>query len=377
MIKLMICGLKPEKAWPAHEVGRPESKRFLLDIVANKRNGLDVDKFDYFVRDSICAMGAPPIQCDIQRIIRSSRIINVDNQNQICYEEKMALQLIDLFKLRAWLHKFVYQHHTVNCIEEMICDALRSADEPFMSLGFLNCDASRLSEAVDDVEAFSRMGDWLLNAIEASSAPTLAESRDVLFRLRQRSLYLSVAVPTDLGHEHLRTKTEQEILSEILTLLPTDANKEHCKRDLLVHFTSIDFGSRDERGRANNPIHKIRFYNPKINADVGFQLKRRMPDMLMPRAFSEKLLYVYSRSDESFDMLDAAYRRWRDMIHRRVERFEATAAPPQTPPTSDSMLTPVATGNQPSPMRHAIRLRRTQSRQQATSSVALRKFNST
>ena len=30
--------------------GRPEEKSFLYEIVANKRNGIDVDKWDYFAR---------------------------------------------------------------------------------------------------------------------------------------------------------------------------------------------------------------------------------------------------------------------------------------------------------------------------------------
>ena len=34
--------------WPYK--GRPEDKSFLYEIVANKRNGIDVDKWDYFAR---------------------------------------------------------------------------------------------------------------------------------------------------------------------------------------------------------------------------------------------------------------------------------------------------------------------------------------
>jgi hypothetical protein len=34
--------------WPYK--GRPKEKSFLYEIVANKRNGIDVDKWDYFAR---------------------------------------------------------------------------------------------------------------------------------------------------------------------------------------------------------------------------------------------------------------------------------------------------------------------------------------
>jgi deoxynucleoside triphosphate triphosphohydrolase SAMHD1 len=45
----LIHGLKPGEPMPAN-VGRPESKRFLFEIVSNQRNGIDVDKIDYFLR---------------------------------------------------------------------------------------------------------------------------------------------------------------------------------------------------------------------------------------------------------------------------------------------------------------------------------------
>jgi hypothetical protein len=43
-VELLIRGLEPHLDWPEKEIGRTEEKRFLLDIVANARSGVDVDK---------------------------------------------------------------------------------------------------------------------------------------------------------------------------------------------------------------------------------------------------------------------------------------------------------------------------------------------
>lgn len=42
-IKHLIRGIDEDEPWPTN-IGRPPKKRFLFDIVANKRNGIDVDK---------------------------------------------------------------------------------------------------------------------------------------------------------------------------------------------------------------------------------------------------------------------------------------------------------------------------------------------
>jgi HD superfamily phosphohydrolase len=45
--------------------GVRDDKMFLFDIVANQRNSIDVDKFDYIARDSHY-LGVPPA-CDTSR----------------------------------------------------------------------------------------------------------------------------------------------------------------------------------------------------------------------------------------------------------------------------------------------------------------------
>ena len=49
-IKELIIG-DPEECPPGFKWQGRGNKTFLYDIVANKRNGIDVDKFDYFARD--------------------------------------------------------------------------------------------------------------------------------------------------------------------------------------------------------------------------------------------------------------------------------------------------------------------------------------
>lgn len=56
--------------------------KFLYDIVANGRNGIDVDKFDYIVRDSrACGLG-----CNFQpeRLMETMQVID----DEICYRAK-------------------------------------------------------------------------------------------------------------------------------------------------------------------------------------------------------------------------------------------------------------------------------------------------
>ncbi len=55
--------------------------------MANKRNGVDVDKWDYFKRD--CHHLGIACSFDIDRAMEFVRVIEVDGLRQICFRDKV------------------------------------------------------------------------------------------------------------------------------------------------------------------------------------------------------------------------------------------------------------------------------------------------
>lgn len=235
----------------------------------------------------------------------------------------MALGIFDIFRLRAWLHKYVYQHHTVNVIEEMICDVFAEANDHLEIFCHEDGRPCRISDAVEDMTTYARLGDWILNAIESTTSAAIAPARQILQRLRCRDLYAAVYQPTSLGGP-LRRIGEREVKMQILQHVDPKADLGRLAEDLLVHFVTINYGSRNADGDADNPVLHVSFFNPKLNSSQAATLcERRMPPLFMPKAFEEKLLYVYSRSDESHAELEKAYKRWRREAHAKAAVEEA------------------------------------------------------
>eukprot|EP00981_Chlorochromonas_danica_P004377 scaffold875_cov183-Ochromonas_danica.AAC.4 len=95
--------------------GRP-GRSFLYDIVANKRNGIDVDKFDYFARD--CHMLGLTKSFDSMRLMKFARVYPVAGRDQ----QKRSYRGDDLEKLapaRTLIHR-IRRRDLFACCGEMI-----------------------------------------------------------------------------------------------------------------------------------------------------------------------------------------------------------------------------------------------------------------
>ncbi|KAL0241640.1 hypothetical protein GEMRC1_006875 [Eukaryota sp. GEM-RC1] len=143
------------------------------EIVANKQNGIDVDKFDYLLRDSR-ALGLSGTAFSTSRLLETSTVIN----NRIAFHQKVQLDIHNLFTTRFRLFRQAYSHRVPKAVELMICDAFVSAD-PVLGI----------SAAVEDPEDFCRLTDSLLYTIEFSKDPALEEARTIVNNIRRRNLY--------------------------------------------------------------------------------------------------------------------------------------------------------------------------------------------
>ena len=128
-----IEGLSDDAEWPFSHLS--EDKRFLCDIVSNKRSGLDVDKWDYLNRDSVSTLGESSSGgFDVTRLVSAIRVVKGPGRvvGEVAFEEKVALDLNRIFKLRSEMHQMVYQHRVARCCVEIKSWLAISAPRPWI-----------------------------------------------------------------------------------------------------------------------------------------------------------------------------------------------------------------------------------------------------
>uniref|UniRef100_A0A673B532 HD domain-containing protein n=1 Tax=Sphaeramia orbicularis TaxID=375764 RepID=A0A673B532_9TELE len=330
-IKEMIFGpLEPEtserKEWPYK--GRTKDKSFLYEIVSNKRNGIDVDKFDYFARD--CLHLGMKNSFDHCRFIKFARVCKVaedgqpDGEWQICIRDKEVSNIYEMFHTRSRLHRRAYQHKTNKIIELMITEAFEKADKHIRRKG--SDRELILSETIDDMEAYTKLTDHIFDEILNSSSADLKEAREILQKVVTRKFYPYLGqikqpvINKTEKHQSVPFFFKQtsnisiccQITSFYITCFCFLYELYYCVSVCHFVFLKIDFGMKHK-----NPIDYLRFYK-KDDSNKAFRFSDdQVSDFVLPRVFSEQWIRFYCRKSLTNDDLKAAretFENWRQTV---------------------------------------------------------------
>jgi len=349
-------------------VGQPPGKRFLYDIVANKRNGVDVDKLDYFARD--CHMLHLSCSFDSQRLMRNARVLyvkrstqglhapvqaagtdeNVIEATEICFNHKSAFDLYDFFHTRHSLYKRAYFHKVSSAVDLMVGEALVLANDYFTVPG-KGGKATKMSECWQDMHAYWRFTEWVVKAIQHSSQPELAPSRDLLNRLWKRDLFVcSGEILLDLQGGETAPKSVQIVkqLHKLKRSVPPAETLEEAERevhamkiiednDIFVTVIKLGYGMKGK-----NPVSDgTTFFLPsKEPGQAGTvlemgQVYQDSISRLIPREYEEVYVRVFARHKTQKAALTRLFNRWGNQM-ARSPRATNELAPHRNTGTSTS-----------------------------------------
>ncbi|XP_076023311.1 deoxynucleoside triphosphate triphosphohydrolase SAMHD1-like isoform X1 [Genypterus blacodes] len=287
--------------WPYK--GRPEEKTFLYEIVANRRSGIDVDKWDYFARD--CHYLGIQNNFDYRRSLMFARVINVDGQNQICTRDKEVGNLYDMFYTRNCLHRRAYQHKVGNIIEFMITEAFLKADQ------FIQIKGSRgkmfsLSTAIDDMEAYIKLTDHVFEQIlhSPSEEPDMAEAKQILQNIVHRRLYKCLG-ETQAKEPMTVTQTIEKWEADLAKSFP-QGEVQLQPEDFVVSVVVFNYGMKEK-----NPIDKVHFYC-KNALTTAYQIPQEQVSRFLPKCYIEEVIRFYckKRDPKSLEAAKKHFVQW-------------------------------------------------------------------
>ncbi|XP_026097191.1 deoxynucleoside triphosphate triphosphohydrolase SAMHD1 [Carassius auratus] len=289
------------RSWPYK--GRPMEKSFLYEIVANKRNGIDVDKWDYFARD--CYHLGIQNNFDYQRFLRFARVCEVRGKKHICTRDKEVGNLYDMFHTRNCLHRRAYQHKVGNIIETMITEAFVKADPHIQIQGSAGRIFS-ISSAIEDMEAYTKLTDHIFELILYSSAPELSEARAILNNIVCRRLYKCVGQTTAETHVDASQEKLLDWAKEVAGSKPSGTDANLTAEDFVVSVIHMDYGMKEK-----NPINNVHFYCKK-DPTKAIKIRKKQVSKLLPECFAEQLIRVYCKKsdDKSLEAAKKYFVQW-------------------------------------------------------------------
>ncbi|XP_069683659.1 deoxynucleoside triphosphate triphosphohydrolase SAMHD1 isoform X2 [Periplaneta americana] len=319
-------------------------KIFLYEIISNKETGIDVDRWDYFLRDGLHLNFK--FTFDYRRLLEFCRVINVEGKKRICFRNKEAQNIYDMFLVRAKLHNRAYGHHVSRSIEEMFIDAFVAADKEGYEVCVPSGTKFKLSEAHKNMESLTCLTDHIIFDILCSAK--CGKARALMQRILNRDLYtvvycknFSARLAKALREKESYTDTQklkadveeeiriykQEIQEEIKKLC---RSMEYYTEDKFkVEIVKLDMGIEFSNATRNagskiNPFSNIHFYDKKDVDKAVVMEWEHVPIFLIPEDSIHRIeaLIIY-KNHESLKNHTQALQELKEIRDELAQRWKS------------------------------------------------------
>lgn len=183
-----------------------DEEMFLTELVNNKFCLIDVDKWDYLLRDGQNVSHILPIRADFHKCFLNAKVVKTedDGLTHIAFQRSDYNNIIDLFENRANLHLNVYQSPEVIAVELLLERIFMAADESgFLLKGWVvwfkyNCwlqylifqNRSRIAEAQSKLRVFSYLDDTITQTIDISDDQRHTKAQSLIRILKEKKYHV-------------------------------------------------------------------------------------------------------------------------------------------------------------------------------------------
>ncbi|ATZ80237.1 HD domain-containing protein [Bodo saltans virus] len=258
-------------------------KGFIYQIVSNYSNSLDVDKYDYIIRDMFTI--GKHASFDYRRLITQAVIIN----NNIAYPKDCALDIQQLFQMRHYMHRQIYNHEDVVGAQLMMSDMMIKIDQ------LIN-----ISHSITDMNIFCKYTDSFILQFPEFLDSDLFKSTESNIEIAKEIIGLSYRFKIKKHYYPVfafifndKVKLDKDIVFK-------DAFSQHLN-DIIIYSSTVGFVS----GNKSNPLDNVYFYddikyvNDKINS-IGSTIQKNKYGItnLIPESYQEHLTIVYFKKND-------------------------------------------------------------------------------
>ena len=169
------------------DIEMTDNRTYLYQIVSSS-NGIDVDRFDYILRD--CHNTGIKYSFEFDHIINNTHIVN----NELMYSYKAKCSIDSYFNTRYIIYKQVCNHPTVISVEHHIKEALTEIDS-----------VMNISESIKkkDWEKYCKFTDEVLGVVDFMNNNLLDKASEIINNIKCRSILKLVGSITSNEEKHI------------------------------------------------------------------------------------------------------------------------------------------------------------------------------